>query len=110
MEITGTCGNRWKYGKDLCARESDHIGPHRTTTELEAWSFHWFDNEGTPQDVDHGTLNRDLKTVYSFGDKITFTNNFGQKNQAAVVMSQDGNVLTVDYLGCQHEVTLDQLS
>ena len=50
------------------------------------------------------------KTVYSFGDKITFTNNFGQKNQAAVVMSQDGNVLTVDYLGCQHEVTLDQLS
>lgn len=42
------CGNRWKYGKGACAREVSHIGPHRNTEALEAWSFHWFDNEGTP--------------------------------------------------------------
>jgi hypothetical protein len=44
------CGNRWKYGKDACARERGHIGPHRNTVALEAWSFSWFDSEGTPAD------------------------------------------------------------
>ncbi|MFJ9628070.1 hypothetical protein ACIRU8_10300 [Streptomyces sp. NPDC101175] len=42
------CGNRWKYGKDTCARDAQHIGPHRNTAAREAWSFHWFDSEGTP--------------------------------------------------------------
>lgn len=41
------CGNRWKYGKDVCAREASHVGPHRNTEALEAWSFQWFDSEGT---------------------------------------------------------------
>ncbi|MFF4933549.1 hypothetical protein ACFY2H_32350 [Streptomyces griseofuscus] len=47
-QANATCGNRWKYGKDMCARDYGHIGPHRNTEALEAWSFHWFDNEGTP--------------------------------------------------------------
>lgn len=42
------CGNRWKFGKDECARERGHIGPHRNTETSEAHSFRWFDNEGTP--------------------------------------------------------------
>ncbi|MEJ8671879.1 hypothetical protein WKI71_36605 [Streptomyces sp. MS1.AVA.1] len=42
------CGNRWKYGKDVCVREAGHIALHRNTEALEAWTFQWFDNEGTP--------------------------------------------------------------
>lgn len=49
-------------------------------------------------------------TTYAFGDEVTFTNRWGQDNQHAVVIRQDGNVLTVDYLGCMHEITLDQLA
>jgi hypothetical protein len=42
------CGNRWKYGKDVCVREKGHIGPHRTTETEEAHTYRWFDSEGTP--------------------------------------------------------------
>jgi hypothetical protein len=50
------CGNQWKYGKDTCAREASHIGPHRNTEALEAWSFHWFDSEGTPPEQSNACL------------------------------------------------------
>ncbi|MEV0444059.1 hypothetical protein AB0I84_18835 [Streptomyces spectabilis] len=45
--IDEPCGNRWKYGKDVCAREVGHVGPHRNTKGEEAYSFRWFDSEGT---------------------------------------------------------------
>lgn len=44
------CGNRIKYGRNVCAREHGHVGPHRDTAMSEAHSFRWFDNEGTPAD------------------------------------------------------------
>lgn len=47
-DIDAACGNRIKYGKNVCARERGHIGPHRDTATSEAWSFRWFDDEGTP--------------------------------------------------------------
>lgn len=47
MEDKRACGNRWKYGKDVCAKERSHVGPHRNTEKQEAWSFGWFDSEGT---------------------------------------------------------------
>ncbi|WP_202917881.1 hypothetical protein [Streptomyces taklimakanensis] len=42
------CGNRWKFGKDECAREHGQIGPHRNTKTSEAHTFRWFDDEGEP--------------------------------------------------------------
>lgn len=42
------CGNRWKFGKDECARAHGHIGPHRNTKTSEAHTFRWFDHEGEP--------------------------------------------------------------
>ncbi|MGW2027708.1 hypothetical protein [Streptomyces decoyicus] len=47
-DVDGACGNRIKYGKNVCARERGHIGPHRDTAKSEAHSFRWFDSEGTP--------------------------------------------------------------
>lgn len=48
VEDETACGNRWKYGKDVCARKREHIGLHKTTEKDEAHTFRWFDNEGTP--------------------------------------------------------------
>lgn len=50
------------------------------------------------------------KTSFEFGDAVTFTNQWGQKNCFARVMWQDGDTLSIDYLGCQHKITLDQLT
>ncbi|BDM70550.1 hypothetical protein HEK616_40370 [Streptomyces nigrescens] len=52
VQVGGVCGNQWKYGKDVCALEVGHIGPHRNTKASEAWSFRWFNNEGTPAESD----------------------------------------------------------
>lgn len=41
----------------------------------------------------------------AFGARIEFTNNWGQQNQRAAVLWQDGDTLGVDYLGCQHEIS-----
>ncbi|MEU3447227.1 hypothetical protein AB0H29_08350 [Streptomyces thermolilacinus] len=47
-ETRTTCGNRWKFGKDECARTRGHIGPHQTTEARETHTFSWFDTEGVP--------------------------------------------------------------
>jgi hypothetical protein len=49
-------------------------------------------------------------TTFNFGDEVTFTNNWGQRNCLARVIWQDGDVLSIDYLGCQHEIALNQLT
>lgn len=49
-EHGATCGNRWKFGKDECARARSHRGPHRNTESTEAYTFRWFDNEGIPSE------------------------------------------------------------
>lgn len=43
---TDVCGNR--SARQVCALPTGHTGYHRSTAETEAWSFRWFDNEGTP--------------------------------------------------------------
>lgn len=50
-EPPALCENRWKYGRDTCALDHGHIGPHRNTKKQDAWSFSWFDSEGTPNTV-----------------------------------------------------------
>ncbi|MGC9439239.1 hypothetical protein [Streptomyces sp. WG5] len=48
MEDKTLCGNKWKYAKDTCVLEKGHVGTHQTTEKREAWTFSWFDDEGTP--------------------------------------------------------------
>lgn len=52
VQVDGLCGNEWKHGKDACARQPGHVGPHRNTKAVEAWTFSWFDSDGTPADAD----------------------------------------------------------
>jgi hypothetical protein len=40
----------------------------------------------------------------TFGDQVLFTNSWGQERQLATIIRQDGDILTVDYLNCQHEI------
>jgi hypothetical protein len=42
------CGNRWKYGRDVCVLEVGHRGTHQTTEKREAHTYSWFDSEGVP--------------------------------------------------------------
>ncbi len=56
------------------------------------------------------TQTQQATATYDFGDEITFTNNWGQRSCFARVIRQDGDLLTIDYLGCQHEITLSQLT
>jgi hypothetical protein len=46
--MTDKCGNRWKYGRDVCVLESGHRGTHQTTEKREAHTYSWFDEEGVP--------------------------------------------------------------
>lgn len=38
-----------------------------------------------------------------FGTAIEFTNRWGQENCHARVLWHDGDTVSLDYLGCQHE-------
>jgi hypothetical protein len=68
--VDAPCGNRWKFGKDQCAREAGHVGPHRTTKGLEAWSFGWFDSEGEPADQEPETDEFDVHVISVRGGKV----------------------------------------
>ena len=45
------CGNRWKYGRDVCVLEVGHCGTHQTTEKREAHTYSWFDSEGMPSEA-----------------------------------------------------------
>lgn len=46
-----------------------------------------------------------MTKTWKFGQRVNFTNTYGQPATARAI-AQDGETLTVDYLGCQHEISI----
>jgi hypothetical protein len=46
--------------------------------------------------------------MFEFGDEIRIVNDYNQTGTATVIR-QDGDTLTVDYLGCMHEFDVSRV-
>lgn len=55
------------------------------------------------------TLAETITKPLEFCDQIKFTNNWGQPAVAAVLW-HDGDTVSIDYLGCQHEIPVTAIT
>lgn len=87
------CGNRWKYGRDTCARERGHIGLHQTTEKTEAHTYRWFDSEGVPVNEDAeqaDTFKTSERVVCGDGGERVVTGMTHRKGEPARVVVEGG--------------------